>query len=657
MFSRLGFIIVLLLATATMSMAQQSDTKTDDKKKKDEFSTGIKPDSVVKIGKLRYATEPEIEADPNAMHEVDTVLYHIQQMYDTVIAINSRLEDLGNTGSPAFHLDFPPLPAFGFNFGINQWDDYRYTAENIRYFNTQNILTDIYYNQGPTDLRTLNFLHVQNIKRNWSASVQYHGSASQGYYAQQVTNYSNIGVNTMYRSPNNHYMIMASTVWNLFSFQENGGFVNDTLFERASGALAKGSTPTNLLNAYQNFNDQSYTVNQFWFLGTTETREFKKDTSHYVIKVLKPKLYVEHRFNYYQKKYYFRDSAEGPKPFFPGTTNDSPLVADIYRMTDISNRVSIGTALFRDSLTDSTENVNIPFAFSAYAQSDIIRATEDRIDTSFQNFSVGGTIGGAYSLYKLKLDYTLLGYNQGDYLAQAGLNLKISKHLPILSLQATAQQAAPAFIMQRMTSEYFNWNNNFTKQKFYEFQAGLFNILHTDITARYVVAANYVYMGPQIKPVQADTDVDYGNLTIFNHLRFGHFHVNTSFTYQKVLQGDFIHVPNYVLRGSYYFEHFLFKKALLFQGGVDIRYYSSYYGNAYMPGISAFYVQDSFKTGNFPVFDVWVAGKIKRFRFYIKCENIGQILSIGPTQWVVPGYPMSLTTTPFRFGVRWMFFD
>ena len=658
MFRRLYFVIAVLLASGNISIAQQADTKKD----KDEFKTGIKPDSVIKIGKLRYASEPEIEADPYAMHETDTALYHTQQ-WDTVHSTTSRLEDLGNPGSPVFHLDFQPLPAFGFNFGFDQFDTYRYTADNIPFFNTQNILTDIFYNQGPNTLQTINVLHTQNIKRDWNASVQYHGLSSPGYYDWQASKFSIISLNTWYRSPNGHYMAMASTVWNIFSFEENGGLISPFLYDSLTAPHDKQIVPSYLNNARQTFNDQSYTLNQFWFIGVSETKHFKKDTSNYTIKVLKPRLYLEHRFNYYDKKYYFHDTAEGP--FFPGTTNDTGLVADHYRMRDISNRVSIGTALFRDSLSD-TGNVNIPFAFSAYARQDLIRATEDRLDTSFQNFAIGGTLGGMYSLYRLKLDYTLLGYNAGDYLAQAGLNLKIWPKLPVLSLQATAQQAAPAFIMQRMTSHYFNWENNFTKQKFYEFQAGLFNILHTDITARYVVAANYVYMGPEIKPVQADTIINYGNLTVFNHLQLGHFHFNTSATYQKVLQGQFIHVPTYVLHGSYYFENSWFKKALFWQAGVDVRYYSSYFGNAYMPGISTFYEQNTFTTGNFPVLDVWFAGKIKRFRLYIKFENvlsafIGPNEWInGPSQWLSPNYPAAIndiTTVPIRFGVRWMFFD
>ncbi|MFA5781089.1 MAG: putative porin, partial [Bacteroidales bacterium] len=67
-----------------------------------------------------------------------------------------------------------------------------------------------------------------------------------------------------------------------------------------------------------------------------------------------------------------------------------------------------------------------------------------------------------------------------------------------------------------------------------------------------------------------------------------------------------------------------------------------------------FYLQNDFKSDNYPFFDFFVNLKIKRARIYLKFDHVNSGL-MGYNYYMIPHYPMS--DRAFKFGISWMFYD
>jgi hypothetical protein len=90
------------------------------------------------------------------------------------------------------------------------------------------------------------------------------------------------------------------------------------------------------------------------------------------------------------------------------------------------------------------------------------------------------------------------------------------------------------------------------------------------------------------------------------------------------------------------------------QIGVDTRYNTKYYADAFSPATSLFYLQTEKKIGDYPYIDVYASLKLKRTRAYFKLINVGSKI-FKDEFFTALHYPMNKMT--FRLGVDWKFFD
>jgi hypothetical protein len=595
----------------------------------------------------RYTTSGLFSFSPDSLRQVDTSLTDVHR-FDPVLDLHKHYTNLGNNGSPAVPLffDFPRQTAF--DFGMHQWDIYRLTENNIPYYSTRSPYSDFSYAQGPTQMQYFKAIHSQNITPYWNASVQYRKIFSQGFYDHEVTNNYNFGVNTWYRSRSRRYMLNASAIWNDFKYFENGGIGSDSAFEASTVAN------TRLIYAKQEFQDQSYNLKQYFYFGTKDERKLH-DSDSVATKLFYPRFYISHSINIYNLRYSYFDTLDDTRnPIFFTHPRDSVSSHDQYRFRDISNTFSIGQVEYHGK---KGEKAPVSILLNGYGKHDLILARHPGKDTSFQNAMIGGGLTfNAYIRLQGEAAYVLYGYNMGDYNIAAKLEVpfRILKKNNTLGFAARNQESRPAFLDNTMYSNHFSWENHFLKTKYLEGEAFLYSdSLQYKITARYNLVSSLVYYGYFAEPEQAKNDFHYIMLNAEKNFRFGHLHLNNSLIYQHALQGTFVRFPDLSFRASWFWETALFKNAMLAQFGIDMRYNSTYEAYAYMPGISRFYLQDGIKIGNYPYFDVWVSGRISKFRLYAKVEHINQGLT-GNTYYASPHYPF-YPRTLVRLGIRWMF--
>ena len=141
---------------------------------------------------------------------------------------------------------------------------------------------------------------------------------------------------------------------------------------------------------------------------------------------------------------------------------------------------------------------------------------------------------------------------------------------------------------------------------------------------------------------------------MIKNLKWKCLELDNKIVYQKSLNTDLIHLPEIMSNNAFYITGVLFNKALVAQLGLELTFFSSYYPLAWMPDTKEFYLQNDYKSANYPYVDFFLNVKIKRARIYLKMDHINSGLS-GYNYYMIPNYPMS--DRAFKFGVSWVFYN
>ena len=133
----------------------------------------------------RFTTVSKMALNPDTLSELDTGLDDVRYT-DPVLMRENHYTNLGNNASPSVPLFFDFERKTGFDFGFHQWDLYRMTDENMRYYNTRSAYTDFHYEQGPKDLQYFKAIHSQNITPYWNATIAYRKYFSTGFFPRAI---------------------------------------------------------------------------------------------------------------------------------------------------------------------------------------------------------------------------------------------------------------------------------------------------------------------------------------------------------------------------------------------------------------------------------------------------------------------------------------
>jgi hypothetical protein len=104
-----------------------------------------------------------------------------------------------------------------------------------------------------------------------------------------------------------------------------------------------------------------------------------------------------------------------------------------------------------------------------------------------------------------------------------------------------------------------------------------------------------------------------------------------------------------------YFDGPLFDDNVYVQMGVDVRFRSSFFADAYQPSLQQFHLQNSFEVQGYPVVDLFLDFRINRTRVLFKYNHLNAGLMAQEGYFVTPDY------TGYRsfldLGISWYLFD
>jgi hypothetical protein len=166
--------------------------------------------------------------------------------------------------------------------------------------------------------------------------------------------------------------------------------------------------------------------------------------------------------------------------------------------------------------------------------------------------------------------------------------------------------------------------------------------------------SNAFYFDTYAYPKQYLYDLYVMKTGVSAKFKFMKFNFYPSIIYQNISEKKILPLPNFVTSTSIFYSSKLFKSALEMQIGIDLFYYTSYFGNSYMPSTGMFYLQNELEVGSYPYVDLFMNVKIKRAKFFVKYEHANAGLN-GSNYMGVPYYPNG--DRALRVGLWWGFLN
>lgn len=590
--------------------------------------------------------------DPTAVQHCDPLVRHDGNYY----------LEAGGLGHPHLSVYQDFSGSLGVSFKPSVYPAYYKTPATIAFHQVQRPYTLLSYNSSLDKDYQVHVTHSQNINERWNVALDYHLFSPEGVYSNSSAVNHLLDINTNYYSRDARYQLRAGAIWQRFSLGENGGLSNLDAFifkrSKPAGLPVVSSTAASLANDLTLFISQTFnTVRQVpWYrerpvLDTTDTAQTFKYT-YDTLYPSDPRVLNTGVFglDLQMDRHKYLGPSLLSTPAYDSLLNHqfSALLFwtnDAYLDHRWRNplKVTLGVRPYLaivaldTSLYDSdrlTHTAIYPFARVTIAP------------WQWSKLTLLAESGPQYGEYHFdgSLDFTF------DSSKHSRLHirntLKGKKHDIIydvlLHQKGVTTQEPP--LLKTVRSEI-------------AFQYG--NIL--DISLAHTTILNYQYLYRNESGVILPNWVPYD---IFCHLTQARLGLNLQawswlhLDLQQLFQfpsGTVIHVPLFASKNSIYADFYLFRRALRTQIGVDLRYHTAYYADAYDPSLGLFYHQSDTKVGNYLYADFFINLQVKRASIYVKAGHLNSFLESEAHYFTVPNYPGN----PFGlfYGLTWQFFD
>ncbi len=587
-------------------------------------------------------------SEPEKYYVIDSSIFDIEQ-YNEVQRNAIEYSHAGNTGSAAYPLVFYANKFLGFNLGYNQYDIYRYQKDSVKYFQVIRPYTELSINIGLKNEQVFRGQFANQHKGIIYYGVDFRRFFSKGIYTNSKTNDNSFYLYGIYNSRNKLWNLQADLVFNSFKNQDNGG-VSLNPFE--GNYFQKTLVPVSLLTAQSNYQQIDFYLKGSYNIG----KKYFENKDSQRVQTLMPLFKISYQFNVESNKNKYRDGE--PDAGYYGSFYFPDSVFNDLNYTKLGNAVILdyNARKLNGDTTYSEKN----FVASAEVGFDYFLLEQNKFKNNTQNLYVAGNFrsNGAskpHLFYKASVKYFPLGWNQNDLLVDGYAGYDFGKYGAV-SGNFTYQLKEAPYLYERYTSHPAEWSYNLPKTKLFAAGGKYEN-------SRYGIKVDFNYYLVDHLPVYPGLLSPY-LVTKAENVFVAHA-ANRNGFYGLHLDNDiwFTYTPdNGVVRNTYpmivtkhsiYYERRVFKKALWFSVGFDLRYNYKYQAPYYDPLLASFYPTFS-ATKTFPVLDWFLNLKIKTVRVFVKVDNISS--SFGPKGYfTLSGYPAA--DVSFRVGVKWRFFE
>lgn len=548
--------------------------------------------------------------------------------------------------------DFSPYPEFGFKAKHFNFLE----ANQIKYSSVATPVSELYFKTVMKQGQTLDAFFAINTSPRFNFSIAYKGLRSEGRYINQLSSTGNFRFTTSYNTKNERYFAKAHFTYQDILNEENGGITTPNDFESGDPRYnSRDRLEVYLTDAKSLLKGERLFLDHFFRLNPIQGAN---------------NLYLMHQFNYENKYFEYNQATV----FSSVNGNSIPRFGDSYKTSGINDQTNYNKTYNKVGL--AYENASLgKFQFFAddflnnYYYNQILILENQTIPSSINQRI--NTIGGQYDYQKDKWIGKFLISKSITNQNLSNLDAKIQYDLneeTQFSFQYQSINKLPNNNYNLYQSSYvnYNWSNDFKNEKINSIiinaatpwaeasvQASRLNdhLYFTDIST----ASEIALQQQIVAPAQYENTINYLSIKAHKEFKLGKFALDNTILYQKVNQQELIlNVPEFLTRNTLYYSQEMFHKALFFQTGVTLNYFTSYYANEYNPVIGEFFVQDKKEIGNFATFDLFFNAKIQRTRIYLIAEHFNSSFSEN-NFYSSPNNPYH--DFMIRFGLVWNFFQ
>jgi hypothetical protein len=579
--------------------------------------------------------------------DLDTTLtfYHVYQpIYQKSV---SNTFTGNNGGAYISNVFFNRTYSSDFYF-TRSFDAYWLTPSQIRYFNTTTPYSVLDYSQSENRLKKnetrFNVFLTQNVNKKFNVGFIYNQTKSQGQYLNQLNKFHNLGLTSSYIS--NNFVSHSNIIFNRLQGQENGGLEANQTITDSEPTENYSVKMDDAVNKIQNNN--IYIVNEYR-LG----KKIEADSAANIKESFIPRVGFMHEFELSNNKRGFTKT--DPKDFFKNRYDNDTLTHDSTRYTRVTN-------IFQIKFYEAPDR-KYTFGKRVYIGNDQLwynfSSSTGYYPTKQSNTFIGGGIfrnQGKFWQWEANGRIYLTGYRSGQTELSGFLNkpLKIGRDTTSLRIEGSLKTLVPDYYERYFYSNHFEWSNNFDNINEMIIRSSIRSQEYkTTIGVNYALIGNYIYNNDKALPTQASSELLVLSAYLNKDFESDHWLVRMQGLIQKANNDNLVRLPAFAGFMSINYRTII-SKVMHFQLGVDTRYNSAFYADAYEPGTARFYQQNTQKIGNYPYIDLHANLKLKRTRIFFNLLNAGSGL-VGNNYFMTPDYPYYRRT--FRLGLAWSFYD
>lgn len=576
---------------------------------------------VIRAGKAFEAQTPFEDTSINSLHR--------PQLYSL------PYRDLGNLGSAAQWILWQPTlaqaqPAFGYPV----FDAYRFSGEDMLYFNTTRPYSVFSYRMGSKLEQSAEILHTQNIRPQWNFAARYRKLTSPGFYRGQRTNHDNASLSSHYQSKNLRYEVFGNIVFNNFQQDENGGIVSaEMLTENAY--TDRETVPTRISSAnystrrspvFNTLRDGQLTLRHAYTFGPIDTL-YNEDSTRIDLK-LRPRFRLQHELNLGSARHIYDDlrpdsSRYGsiyPKSF---STNDSVYSLQRHEWTD--NRFLLQTFVGKAPLLLSAGAGIRTDKFTT--ETPLSKSSETLLNTYLAGTLTNeGTDTPRTWRFRAQGIFFVAGPAIGNLDASGSIARSLGRDL-VLQLDFRQQIGDAPYAFRHYENAFFRRDLSFAKETFTRIGGGV-AMPRRALSASFhsLLVGNYLYHDSLGQALQQGGVFQVLQAVVKKQFRFRKWVWNNEIILQQRNGDGPLNLPLYSGRHSIAYERTLFRDAIATYTGLEARYNTPWNADGYSPLLNRFYHQSAEQISNPPELTAFFSFRVKHFRLGLSADQLQQLV-------------------------------
>ncbi|MEB2779952.1 putative porin [Algoriphagus sp. C2-6-M1] len=583
-----------------------------------------------------YFFEKDIKRNNLILYPQDTALNNFHN-YDPVAKSNWKYQDLGNIGSATKPIFYEIPDVIGTRAGFSVYDLYYHAPENNKYFDTKSPFTEMSAFFGGGQRNMLDLAFARNINPRWNVGFNLHTirarkTLNPNARDDNMTVQNSYSLHTNYRSENGKYWFLGNFSRMLHKVNEIGGII---------------PPEEDTTSVYFTYEDA-----KVW-LSNTQASDLRQEYRFYHEYSVRDELQIYHIFEHKNKDFTLsaaltrRDSL-----FYPSTRHNAA----------VNNTQSDTTRNYSDFKEWGNE-VGFKgsfkgFYYNAHAKFRAGRMKStfypDKANNSFNEVYLGGELIGKISeKWSISAD--------GEYLIPGAFRLHGLFVSPWLEVDYTKAVYKPTAMQQLYYGNHYQWDNEFGNIGVDQVR-GVFKIDFNKIQLRPSLTINrinnYIFFNKDRMAEQASGEAFMLIPGLKSSIRIGQkFQWDTEVIFTQISgeSGDNFRIPKLYGNTKFYFDSPMFNENVYVQLGIDVRYHSDYYAEAYFPSTQQFHLQNDFNVYAYPVADIFLDFRINRTRVLLKYNHLNSGLMNKEGYFVTPDY------TGYKsfidLGITWYLFD